>query len=426
MPLVGSSPGPVGVGVVLVSQRVDQSRVSELKNLVESLGCTPVFSLVQRRRGVDPRYVLGRGKAEELAKLVKENGVELVVFGNSLSPSQVFNLAGITGVEVIDRTQLILRLFAERAETRVAKLQVEYAQLRYMLPHAREMVRLAKREERPGFKGLGRYEVDKYVHDIHRRMVFLRRRIEKERRARGFRRGRHREKGYDLVAIAGYTNSGKTTLLNALTGSGKATDNAMFTTLRPTTRRLDVGKRKILLTDTVGFIDELPPVIIEAFHSTLEELVIADVILLMIDVSEPIHEMRRKLRVSHKILDETGAVGVPIITVLNKTDLVEDSRIIEKILDNVRDLAPNPTPISAKTGYNLDKLRKTILSLLPQQTSLITLPANHRETPTLLSKIYGEMEIEKASYTPERISLLVRGQPTRVNRVEKKVAKLDS
>ncbi len=413
------------VGIVLVSQRVDRHRVMELRGLVESLGCTPVFVLVQRRRGVDPRYVLGRGKAEELAKLVEEEKVELVVFGNSLSPSQVFNLAGVTGVEVIDRTQLILRLFAERAETRVAKLQVEYAQLRYMLPHAREMVRLAKREERPGFKGLGRYEVDKYVHDIHRRMVFVRRKIEKERKTRGSRRGRHREKGYDLVAVAGYTNSGKTTLLNTLTSSNKPVDNAMFTTLRPTTRRLEIGKRKILLTDTVGFIDELPPVIIEAFHSTLEELAIADLILLMIDVSEPIHEIRRKLRVSHKILGDTGAVGVPIITVFNKTDLV-DSNHVDAVVEGVRDLAPNPTPISAKTGYNLEELRKTILSLLPQQTSLITLPANHRETLAILSQIYDEMEIEEACYTPEKINLLVKGCPTRVNRVEKMVAKLNS
>jgi GTP-binding protein HflX len=342
---------------VLLVERLDHGKATaldELAALARTLGHEVVGKL-QQVRGPDPAYQIGRGKARELAKLARDVGAERVILTNELSPSQAFNLARVTGVEVIDRLQLILEIFAMRAGSPEAKLQVEYARLRYELPRIRERIRLAMSVEQPGLKGGGEYEVDVHYDAIKRRLATLRRKLSSLAKARELKRKHRRHSGFKLVSIAGYANSGKSTLLNALTAGGAKVDEMYFTTLAPKTRIIR-GCGKVLLTDTVGFIDGLPPWMVEAFKATLEEIYLADLVLLVLDGADSIHELLRKYRTSWEVLKEHP---VKKVVVLNKIDLIGSEELQEK-LNLLNSLSSAVVPVSALRGDNLQSLIEVI------------------------------------------------------------------
>ncbi|MDM7935708.1 MAG: GTPase HflX, partial [Methanothrix sp.] len=295
----------------------------------------------------------------------------------------------------IDRFDLILEIFASRASTREAKLQVEMARLSYDAPHIRNTLSQRKLGEQPGFRGAGAYEQSMY-NDLLRRLAKIRSDLSGMETRGEERRQRRREMGFDLVALAGYTNAGKSTLLNALTGSGVAAKDQPFTTLSTTTRALQITGRRILLTDTVGFIDDLPHFLIKAFRSTLSEIAQADLVLLVADLSDPPELLRRKLVASHKALWDCGATP-HMITVLNKADRLsqEDAAKRRAI---VADLAPEPVEVSASTGQGLEELKESISRGLGQLKEYqIHLPNNSAGLKEL-SRLYETSELLQVSY----------------------------
>lgn len=301
----------------------------EFEELLESAGYK-VLALFEQVREEHPKFNIGPGKLKEIKELIEELQPDKVIFANKLTPSQAYNLTKELGVEVIDKWQLVLEIFEQRAHSKEAKLQVELANLQYQLPHVKEAIRRIKMGDRAGFKGMGEYQTQQYLKHIRYRMGRIRKELEKVREDREVKRKRREEVGFILIALAGYTNAGKSTLLNVLAGEEIEVRNQMFTTLATTTRRFKLGGKKVLLTDTVGFIDNLPPFIVEAFHSTLEEIAKADVILLVLDASEPWGEVRRKFLASLRILRELKTLDKPLIAVLNKMDLTERDDIEDK------------------------------------------------------------------------------------------------
>ncbi|MDI3476150.1 MAG: GTPase [Thermococcaceae archaeon] len=316
------------IGVIRKSRREKISR-EEFEELLRSAGYE-VVAIIQQNREEHPRYNIGRGKLEELKELVRQLNPDRVVFANRLTPSQAYNLWKELRVDVIDKWQLVLEIFEKRAHSREAKLQVELASLQYEVPLVKEAIRRIRLGDRAGFKGMGEYQTRQYLKHIRYRMGKIREELEKVRADREVKRKRREEVGFILVALAGYTNAGKSTLLNALAGEKVEARDQMFTTLDTTTRRFKLGGKRVLVTDTVGFIDNLPPFIVEAFHSTLEEIVKADIILLVLDVSEPWIEIKRKFLASVEVLRELKAIDKPMIIALNKTDLTSEEDVNDK------------------------------------------------------------------------------------------------
>jgi GTPase len=328
--------------------------------LAEAGGYEPVARLTQGYLG-RARYGVGPGKAEEAARIVREQAVETILFDERLNASQTYNLAKLCKVEVKDREKLILEIFAKRARSAEAKLQVELAELKYELPRARDKVRMAKAEEQPGFFGLGKYEIDVYVRMMKRRMATLNRKAKEVEGRRDLLKYRRDKEGYSTVAIAGYTAAGKTTLFNRLTGEAKEVDVGVFTTLSPTTRGLNVGGKRVLFSDTVGFINRLPTFLIEAFKSTLEEVSYATLVLLLVDASQPPERMETMYRSCIETLAELGVAETKVLTVMNKVDLVGGEELGEKMW---RLGLKDAVEVSALTGKGVPALLDEIDSRL--------------------------------------------------------------
>jgi len=381
------------IGVIRRSRRERVSR-GEFEELLRSAGYE-VLAILEQNREEHPKYNVGRGKLEELKQLVRELKPDRVVFANRLTPSQAYNLWKELKVEVMDRWQLVLEIFERRAHSKEAKLQVELASLQYEVPFVKEAIRRIRLGDRAGFKGMGEYQTQQYLKHIRYRMGKIRKELERVRADREVKRKKREEVGFVLIALAGYTNAGKSTLLNALAGESVEAKNQMFTTLDTTTRRIRLGTKRVLLTDTVGFIDGLPPFIVEAFHSTLEEIVKADVILLVLDVSEPWNEVRRKFLASMDVLRELKALEKPILVVLNKTDLVEraDAETKEKLIEK----------LAEKEGITLSG----VVKVSAKERALEELHSALEELILTLPK-YGifEIEVEKPSRVPEVVSFI--------------------
>jgi len=379
----------------------DSYRIAELRGLADSAGYQVLAEIVQRRSR-DHRFQIGRGKIAEALSY----GPGKLVFYNPLSPLQVFNIRSEFGLPVIDRFNLILEIFASRASTREAKLQVELAQLAYDAPHVRNAVAYSKLSERPGFRGSGAYEESMY-RDLKGRMAKIRAALKDVEVMGKGRRQRRRELGFDLVALAGYTNAGKSSLLNALTAAKAEAKDQPFTTLSPTTRAIGLMGRRVLLTDTVGFIDDLPHFLIKAFGSTLAEISQADLVLLVADISDPPALLRRKLVASHKALWDCGVFG-PIISVLNKVDRLSEEEISAK-LEQIRDLVSDPVLVSANQGLGLEELAGRIgQRLAPLKEYQIRLPYSS-EGLSRLSRLYQEAELLQVSYE-EDVVVTLRGR----------------
>jgi len=428
----GSSP-------VVVAKRVDggdDADLSEIAELASAAGYDVVGRLSQSRKE-DAAYHFGEGKVEELAALVRDTDAEAVVVDNRLGPYQTYNIGGKLpeGVEVIDRFTLILEIFGQRANTRKAQLQVELAELRYELPRAEAKASLAKRDERPGFMGLGEYDESR-ERDIKAQISRIKQELDAIADKEETRREQRRESGFDLVALAGYTNAGKSTLMRQLADDLDVGENEdlhpdldptaesedrLFTTLGTTTRRADTGTRDVLLTDTVGFISDLPHWLVESFESTLDSVYRADLVLLVVDASESVEEMREKLVTCHDTLYERNEA--PIVTVLNKIDRVDDDELAEKraALDA---LAPNPVAVSGLTGENVEELTARIEDELPDwREERLLLPLSD-SAMSLVSWLYDHGNVEREEYTGEEVLVEFAARPAIVEKARSKAAEV--
>jgi GTP-binding protein HflX len=378
---------------------------------------------MEQVRKRDPRYQIGRGKTKELADLVKETGAEKIIFDNDLTPVQSYNLAKITGLTVIDRFQLILEIFSIRASTYEAELQIQLASLRYELSRAKERVKLARMEEQPGFMGLGKYEVDVYFESVKRQIGFIKAKLEKKQEERQLHRVRRAELGFSSISLAGYTNAGKSSLFNLLAEETVPVDDALFTTLSTTTRAVQFSKRKVLLTDTVGFIDRLPLKLVKAFHSTLEETIFSDVIILVVDLSEPKEDIKLKLSCSLDTIQQIGATGIPMVTALNKIDLLEEDELKRKI-EYLKERAPNPVPISALTKTNVDLLKQEIIRYLEGFVEASFSVKINDESMSLVSELFDRAHVQNIEYEGDLVKVVFRAIPWFADRVKGHIKKL--
>jgi len=368
----GRRRGVQGLTPVILVERSEgdgKSLLDEMCELAEAAGYR-VVGIVTQVRAPDPRYNIGSGKVKELAQLIKETGARKVIFFNELKPHQAYNLMKELKVEVIDRFDLILEIFAMRAGSREAKLQIELARLRRELSFARERLRLAKLGELHGYMGGGEYAIDVYYKHVRRRISKIEDELAKLRALKGARWERRSiEGGLFYAAITGYTGAGKTTLFRALTGFSGYVDGKPFATLSTKLRRINLNDKPLVVSDTVGFIDSLPPQLLDAFYTTLGEVVLADLILLVYDASEDLSEVQRKLTASLSTLLSLGISKTRILAVANKMDLLADKYVLEKKLEVARSLGLHVVPVSALTGLGLDALKGKMLEMLPNCAS---------------------------------------------------------
>ncbi|MFL6492219.1 MAG: GTPase HflX [Nitrososphaera sp.] len=335
----------------------DTFAVEEAKSLVDSSDRSIVGVFSQKYLN-HSRYGIGPGKAEEIKEFVRESKAEQIVVDEHLTSRQIHNLEKLTGVQVIDRERLILDIFYTRATTTEAKLQIELAEIQYEMPRVRENAKLSSGNERAGKGGMGEYVVDVKFRDLKRRMSFIKEKLNDAHRKRELYHHQRIKTGMPVVSLVGYTSSGKTTLFNLLTGEHKQISNNLFTTLSTTTRLLKIDNREILLTDTVGFISRLPTYMIDAFKSTLEESLAADLILLLIDASEDSRDIKIKHAACRQVLGELNVDKSKVLMIFTKCDRLNSEEMIKKISEDLG--ISNPMLISSKTGYAITKLKSII------------------------------------------------------------------
>jgi GTP-binding protein HflX len=348
-----------------------ENSLAELAALAETAGSQVLEGLIQRRSRPDPATYIGRGKVDDLRDIVLSTGADTVICDGELSPSQLRNLEQRTRVKVVDRTALILDIFAQHAKSREGKAQVELAQLEYLLPRLRGWGETLSRQTGGsargggagggvGLRGPGETKLETDRRRIRARIARLRREIAGMRTAREVKRARRTRGGVPAVAIAGYTNAGKSSLLNRLTGAGVLVEDALFATLDPTTRRAQAGDGRVYtLSDTVGFVRHLPHQLVEAFRSTLEEVADADLIAHVVDGAHP--DPEEQVRAVREVLAEVGADRVPELLVVNKIDAAGAETLLR-----LKRLWPDAVFVSARTGQGIDDLRAAIEGRLPR------------------------------------------------------------
>jgi GTP-binding protein HflX len=303
----------------------DEFAKQEITELASAAGYS-VQALITQKRVVKSEFGVGVGKAEELRETVRQNGSKTLIVDESLTSAQAYKLATVTRVEIVDRDRLVLNIFAKRATTTEAKLQVQLAELKYEMPRARDAVRYSVNGERAGFMGMGETLVATKFKALKRRMVAIQGKLAKAQSSRSLHRVERKKLGMPLVSLAGYTSSGKTTLFNKLASESREESPSLFTTLTTTTRAVSFAdaRKRVMLSDTVGFISRLPTYMVESFKSTLEELTYADLVLLLLDVSESEESVRIKLNSCRQTLAELSVDPTKILLVLNKIDLIKD------------------------------------------------------------------------------------------------------
>jgi len=359
-----------GFVVAVVGRGVDPAEeLAEIRELARTAGVEPVSELVQSRARPDPRTYVGKGKLEELKRAYAESGAESLLVDDELAPSQQRRLENLLEARVVDRTQLILDIFAQHARSAEGKLQVELAQLEYNLPRMRGMWQhLERLGGGVGTRGPGESQLETDRRLARRRVSLLKQRLDelgKQRETRRKQRGRSQT---PTIALAGYTNVGKSTLLNALTGAGASVDDRLFETLDPTTRGFEHEGRRYLVTDTVGFIRRLPHQLVEGFAATLEETLVADLVLHVADASASEDRLEEQLAAVNAVLEEIGATELPVELVLNKIDALDSLR--RRRLAN---RFPESLQVSARTGEGLDALRERIADRFADRYELVEL-----------------------------------------------------
>ncbi len=371
-----------------VGERSTETSRDELAALVETAGGEAVGRLLQNRPTPDPRSFIGDGKVQELKFLIQANDCDLAVFDNELSPSQMRVLSEDLGVKVLDRSGLILDIFAQRAQTREGQLQVELAQYRYLLPRLTGMwTHLERQEGAMGTRGPGETQLESDRRHIRRKIQKLEEELETVRKIRATQRRQREKNAVPVVALVGYTNAGKSSLLNALTDAGIPANDRLFDTLDTTTRHLRLpDTQEVLLSDTVGFIRKLPTQLVEAFKATLEELRYADVLLHVIDLSNP--EWESQAEIVDSLIRELGAENTPCVRVFNKCDRYFG------ILPH----GEGTVCVSARTGEGLDKLMAEVSAILSQgkHHAVLRIPYQHGNLIDLLQREAAVLNIEYA------------------------------
>ena len=369
-------------------ENADDSSMEELADLLETAGGVCVGTVFQNKDTPDPRTFIGEGKVAEVKELVDAMGADMVIVDNPLSPSQQRALSEGLKVQVLDRAALILDIFAQRARTKEGRLQVELAQYQYLLPRLLGMwTHLERQEGAIGTRGPGETQLETDRRHIRKKIAKLEEDLEQVRRVRATQRERRIKNEVPVVAIVGYTNAGKSTLLNKLTGADIPANNRLFDTLDTTTRTLEISDTcKVLISDTVGFISKLPHHLVEAFKATLEELSFADLLLHVIDASNP--EWREQAAVVEKLIVELGAAQTPRIDVFNKSDLY-----VGDIVPHGEDIVS----ISAKTGAGLDELLKKIGGRLDTGSYRVVLRIPY-DQGGVLDMLHREAKVERVDY----------------------------
>ncbi|MBQ9329942.1 MAG: GTPase HflX [Oscillibacter sp.] len=375
-------------------ENADEETMEELSALVETAGGETVGIVLQNRASPDPRTFIGEGKVAEVQLYCENVGATMVIFDNDLSPSQMRVLTELLGVQVLDRCGLILDIFAQRAKTKEGRLQVELAQYQYLLPRLTGMWTHLERQAGTsgkgpiGSKGPGETQLETDRRHIHRKIDKLRADLEDVRRVRGTQRQQRQKNEIPVVAIVGYTNAGKSTLLNHLTGAGIPANDRLFDTLDTTSRLLKVSDTlSVVISDTVGFIRKLPHQLVEAFKATLEELEYADLLLHVIDVSNP--EWQQQSQVVEELIEALGASDLPRIDVFNKCDCLP----VGEIMPHGEDICA----LSARTGAGVDKLLEMIDARLDKGVRRVTVHLPY-DKGGLLDMLYREAKVEQVAY----------------------------
>ena len=379
--------------VMKKDENADEDTLEELSALVETAGAEVMGIVMQNRATPDPRCFIGEGKVAEVKLYCENVNATMVIFDNDLSPSQMRVLTEMLGVQVLDRCGLILDIFAQRAKTKDGRLQVELAQYRYLLPRLigmwTHLERQAGTSGSIGSRGPGETQLETDRRHIHRKIDKLREDLEEVRRVRATQRQQRRKNEIPVVAIVGYTNAGKSTLLNLLTDAGIPANNRLFDTLDTTSRFLTVSDTlDVVISDTVGFIRKLPHQLVEAFKATLEELEYADLLLHVIDVSNP--DWQVQAQVVEDLIVELGASELPRIDVFNKADLLPQGEIMPR--------GENICTISAKTGAGISELLSMIARRLDKGTRRVKLHLPY-DKGGLLDMLYREAKVESVDYS---------------------------
>lgn len=388
------------IGVGTPQGQVDESdSLDELASLADTAGAEVLGTVLQNLDNPEPGTYIGSGKIEEVRDLASQLGANGVIADDELSPAQLRNLSDALDLKVLDRTLLILDIFAQRATSSEGKIQVELAQLKYRMTRLQGMgTELSRLGGGIGTRGPGEKKLETDRRLIQGRVTQLKKELEDVKKHRQLLRSHRGEGAAPVAAIVGYTNAGKSTLLNTLTGAGVLAENKLFATLDPVTRLLELeGGQKVLLTDTVGFIRKLPHNLVEAFGSTLEEAKYADVIIHVVDVSNP--QAESQMETVYQTLDQLGAAGKPVITLLNKVDCLDEDSLAGMMPDRRAD---SVIRISAKTGQGLDKFEAALQEILMRDLILIERTYGYAEGGKVqLIRTYGQ--ILESKYQPDGI-----------------------
>ncbi len=370
-----------------------EESLKELERLVDTAGAEVIAVVLQNRHAIHTATFVGEGKVEEIRDACENLEADMVIFDDELTGSQVRNLEKKIGVKVIDRSTLILDIFALRARTKEGKIQVELAQLKYSLPRLSGIgISLSRLGGGIGTRGPGETKLESDKRHIRRRIQYLQNELDKIKKHRELLRSRRKKEGTPVVALVGYTNAGKSSLLNNLTHSDVLAEDKLFATLDPTIRNIILSdKRDVLIVDTVGFIRKLPHHLIEAFKSTLEEAALADVLLYVVDASS--EEIEEHLKVVNSILNELGAGNKPIILVYNKIDLCHPNTCLPKV-----DIAEASIEVSAHTGQGIDTLLSILEDTLPGKKIDITILVPY-EQGNIISGLYRDADILREEHT---------------------------
>ncbi|MGV0871023.1 GTPase HflX [Mycolicibacterium sp. XJ879] len=403
------------VGVWTEGSAADaEASLAELAALAETAGSEVLEGLIQRRDKPDPATYIGSGKAQELREVVLATGADTVIADGELSPAQLTALEKAVRVKVIDRTALILDIFAQHATSREGKAQVSLAQMEYMLPRLRGWGESMSRQAGGraggagggvGLRGPGETKIETDRRRIRERMAKLRRDIKDMKKVRDTQRSGRRRSEISSIAIVGYTNAGKSSLLNALTGAGVLVENALFATLEPTTRRgqFDDG-RPFVLTDTVGFVRHLPTQLVEAFRSTLEEVGDADLLVHVVDGSDgnPLAQINAVREVINEVIAERNLQAVPELLVVNKIDVASDLALAQ-----LRRALPDAVFVSAHTGDGLDRLQSRMAEMItPTDTAVdVTIPYDRGD---LVNKLHADGRIDATEHTADGTRIKAR------------------
>jgi GTP-binding protein HflX len=378
------------MAIGVVDGREDGDSLAELKELLRTAGVATAGEATQQRPQPDPDRYFGRGRLEELKGEIAAAGANLVACDDELAPRQERNLEAALGVPVVDRTSVILDIFADHAHSAEGKLQVELAQLEYNMARMRGLwTHLERLGGGIGTRGPGETQIETDRRLARDRIAALRRRLSRLERNRGVMRARRERSSLPRIALAGYTNAGKSTLLNALTGAEVEVRDRLFHTLDPTTRTFELSGRDALLTDTVGFIEKLPHQLVEAFKATLEETVLADLILHVVDASAPEERRLAYMQAVDEVLEEIGAGDKPRLLVFNKIDLLSTDERRESELDH-----PEAVLVSAQEGEGLDDLRERIEAAFEETLTEVELLIPYSEGGRLheLHEVAGDLE----------------------------------